>query len=56
MKALKLIITALLLIEAVCSFVLLFNTNNTEDMNWFLLITFNMSLILSVLLVKSEYK
>jgi hypothetical protein len=56
MKTLKLTIAALLLLEAICSFVLLFNINNTENMIWFLLGTFNVSMILSLLLVKSANK
>lgn len=56
MKTLKLILATLLLAEAVCSFILLFNENNTEDMIWFLLATFNVSVILSFLLIKSANK
>lgn len=56
MKTLKLIIAALLLVEAICSFICLFDVHNTEEMIWFLLFTFNMSCIISFLLVKSEYK
>lgn len=56
MKTLKLIFATLLLLEAICSFACLFNENNTEDMIWFLLATFNVSIILSFLLIKSEYK
>ena len=56
MKTLKLIFATLLLLEAICSFACLFNENNTEEMMWFLLATFNVSMILSFLLIKSEYK
>ena len=56
MKTFKLIIAALLLAEAVCSFICLFDVHNTESMIWFLLATFNVSMILSFLLIKSEYK
>jgi len=56
MKTLKLIIAVLLLVEAVCAFICLFDVHNTEEMIWFLLATFNMSMILSFLLIKSEYK
>jgi hypothetical protein len=56
MKNLKTIIATLLLIEAVCSFICLFDVHNTEGMIWFLLATFNVSMILSFLLIKSEYK
>ena len=53
MKTLKLIIAALLLLEAICSFICLFDVHNTEDIIWFLLATFNVSMILSFLLIKS---
>jgi len=56
MKTLKLIIATLLLVEAICSFICLFDVHNTEEMIWFLLFTFNMSCIISFLLIKSEYK
>jgi hypothetical protein len=56
MKTLKLILAALLLLEAVCAFICLFDVCNTEEMIWFLLATFNVSMILSFLLIKSEYK
>ena len=56
MKTLKLILAALLLIDGVCAFICLFDVRNTEEMIWFLLATFNMSMILSFLLIKSEYK
>lgn len=56
MKIIKLILATLLLLEAICSFACLFNENNTEDMIWFLLTTFNMSIILSFLLIKSANK
>ena len=53
MKTFKLIFAALLLLEAVCSFICLFDVYNTEGMIWFLLATFNVSSILSFLLIKS---
>jgi hypothetical protein len=56
MKTLKLIIAVLLFVEAICAFICLFDVCNTEEMIWFLLATFNMSMILSFLLIKSEYK
>lgn len=56
MKTLKLIIVVLLFVEAICAFICLFDVRNTEEMIWFLLATFNMSMILSFLLIKSEYK
>ena len=55
MKTLKTIIAALLLLEAICAFACLFDVRNTEEMIWFLLATFNMSMILSFLLIKSAY-
>jgi hypothetical protein len=56
MKKIKLILATLLLLEAIFSFACLFNVNNTENMIYFLLATFNVSMILSFLLIKSEYK
>jgi hypothetical protein len=56
MKTIKLIIALLLLVEATCSFICLFDVRNTESMIVFLLATFNVSMILSFLLIKSEYK
>ena len=56
MKTLKLIIAVLLFVEAICAFICLFDVRNTEEMIWFLLATFNMSMILSFLMIKSEYK
>jgi hypothetical protein len=56
MKIFKLIIALLLLVEATCSFICLFDVRNTEEMIIFLLATFNVSCILSFLLIKSEYK
>jgi len=53
MKTFKLIFAALLLLEAVCSFICLFDVHNTEGMIWFLLATFNVSSILSFMLIKS---
>jgi hypothetical protein len=53
MKTLKLFIAVLLLVEAVCAFICLFDVRNTEGMIWFLLATFNVSSILSFLLIKS---
>lgn len=56
MKTLKTIIAALLLLEAICSFICLFDVRNTEEMIWFLLATFNVSMILSFLLIKGAYR
>ena len=56
MKTVKTIIAALLLVEAICAFACLFDVHNTEEMICFLLATFNVSMILSFLLIKSEYK
>lgn len=53
MKTMKKIIATLLLLEAICSFICLFDTDNTEQIIWFLLATFNMSVILSFMLIKS---
>ena len=55
MKTIKLIIAALLLAEATCSFLCLFDVRNTEEMIVFLLATFNMSAILSFLMIKRAY-
>jgi hypothetical protein len=55
MKNIKLIIALLLLAEATCSFICLFDVRNTEEMIWFLLATFNVSAILSYLMIKSAY-
>lgn len=53
MKTFKLIIAALLLLEAIYAFICLFDVNNTEQMIWFLLATFNVSAILSFALIKN---
>ena len=53
MKTFKLIIAALLLLEAICAFACLFDVRNTEEMIWFLLATFNVSAILSFVLIKN---
>ena len=55
MKTFKLIIAALLLLEAICAFICLFDVHNTEQMIWFLIATFNVSAILSHLIIKSAY-
>ena len=56
MKQVKLMIALVLAVEAVCSFIELFNPNNTQDIILFLLFTFNMSVILSFALIKSVYR
>jgi len=55
MKQVKLIIALALVVEAVCSFIELFNPNNTQDIILFLLFTFNISVILSFALIKNIY-
>ena len=56
MKQVKLMIALVLAVEAVCSFIELFNPNNTQDIILFLLFTFNISIILSFALIKSVYR
>jgi hypothetical protein len=53
MDRVKAIVGILLITMTLCSFVELFNKNNTEEIIWFLIGTMYASAILSTLIIKS---